>query len=140
MSIEGVRPHPAMTHDTAPWWQGLAEHKLLIQHCDDCGHLQHPPEPACMACGSFAVGWIEASGRGEVFSFIVYHEPKVPGFELPYAVVLATLAEGTRLVASFDGSPDDVAIGKSVAVDFLRVDDGLTVPVFRLDETHGGAA
>lgn len=89
-----------------------------------------------MACGSFVLGWIEASGRATIYSFAVHHQPQVPGFELPYVTAVAQLEEGTRLIAGLvDCSPDEVRIDAPVRVGLLRVDDRLTVPVLRLDRT-----
>ncbi len=134
------RPRPAITRDTAPWWAALRDRRLLIQRCVPHGHLQHPPEPACMTCGSFDLEWAEASGRGTVYSYAVHHQPQVPGFDLPYVTAVADLEEGTRLVAGVDAGPDEVAIGSPVTVDFLAVDDNLTIPLFRLAGRHGDTA
>jgi uncharacterized OB-fold protein len=42
------------------------------------------------------------------------------------------LEEGTRLVADLIGiEPDAVAIGMPVTVEFVAVDDELTLPMFR---------
>jgi uncharacterized protein len=85
-----------------------------------------------MTCGSFDLGWVEASGRGSVYSFAVHHQPQVPGFDLPYVTAVADLAEGTRLVAGVAADPQAVTIGAAVTVDFLPIDEELTIPLFRL--------
>ena len=43
---------PTITPDTAFFWDGLKEHKLLIQRCAACGVLRHPPRPMCPRCNS----------------------------------------------------------------------------------------
>jgi len=93
------RPRPARTPDTAPWWTGLDAGELLIQRCVHCGQLQHPPEPVCLACRGFDLSWIRSAGRGSVYSFVVYHEPRLPGFDYPYVVAVVELDEGVRLIA-----------------------------------------
>jgi uncharacterized OB-fold protein len=86
----------------------------------------------CGACGSFEWGAVRAKGHGEVYSFTVHHHPPVPGFEMPYVVALIELQEGTRLVSNVVGVPaGEVVIGMPVEAEFLRVDEHLTVPVFR---------
>jgi len=56
----------------------------------------------------------------------------VPPFEAPYAVALIELEEGIRLVSNVIGVPArDVRIGMPVEVVFERVDDELTLPLFR---------
>ena len=131
-SPAGRRPRPAITQDIAFFFEGARQHKLLIQRCTGCGTLRHPPLPACAACRSFEWDTLEASGRGEVFSFVVVHHPKVPGFDYPLPIALVELEEGTRLVADLVGvDPADVRVGMPVDVEFYEADDELTLPVFR---------
>jgi uncharacterized OB-fold protein len=56
----------------------------------------------------------------------------VPGRELPFVVALVELGEGVRVLAELTGVPvEDVRIGLPVRVSFVRVDAGLTLPVWR---------
>ena len=122
------RPRPARTRDTAFFWDGLAIGELRIQRCERCGHVQHPPEPRCMSCGAAVLGWAVSSGRGKVFSFVVYHEPVLVGFEYPYIPAVVTLEEGTRIIADLvDVEPAEVRIGDPVQATFHLVDEQLTV-------------
>lgn len=131
----GTRPKPAMNDDTQFFWDGCAQGRLLIQRCSSCGTLRHPPRPACGACGGFDWDTVEASGRGEVYSYAVHHHPPVPGFGIPYVVALVALEEGTRIVANLEGiAPADVKIGMPVSVSFVKIDETLTVPAFRRAE------
>ncbi len=41
------RPRPAITHDNAFFWEGVAAGELRIQRCQPCGRLRHPPGPMC---------------------------------------------------------------------------------------------
>jgi uncharacterized OB-fold protein len=128
----GRRPRPAMNRDTEFFWNGAAHGELLIQRCTACDTLRHPPRTMCGNCGSLDWDTIPSSGHGEVFSYVVMHHPPVPGFDMPYVVALVALEEGTRVVTSIVGAePDDVRIGMPVELDFLKVDDDLTLPVFR---------
>ncbi len=128
----GRRPRPAMNQDTRFFWDGAKRGELLIQRCSSCGTLRHPPRTMCGECGSLEWDTVRASGRGEVFSFVVMHHPPVPGFEMPYVVALVALEEGTRIVTSIpEVDPAHVNIGMPVEVDFLAFDDELTLPVFR---------
>ncbi|MFG2489763.1 bifunctional MaoC family dehydratase N-terminal/OB-fold nucleic acid binding domain-containing protein [Streptomyces caniferus] len=57
----------------------------------------------------------------------------------PYAVGLIELAEGVRIVSNVVGVPyDKVRIGMPVRLEFLRADEELELPVFRVAE--GGEA
>jgi uncharacterized OB-fold protein len=126
------RPRPAINQDTEFFWDGAKRGELLVQRCSSCGVLRHPPRTMCGECGSFDWEPLRASGRGVVYSFVLHHYPPVPGFDVPYAVALIELEEGTRLVSNVVGIPaTEVRIGMPVEVDFLKIDDELTLPVFR---------
>jgi uncharacterized protein len=134
------RPRPAVTQDIAFWFEGARRHQLLIQRCADCGVLRHPPLPACPSCRSFEWDTVEASGRGEIYSFVVVHYPQVPAFEYPLAIGLVELEEGTRLVADLDGiDPSEWRIGMPVVAHFVDYDEELSLPVFRPAPGSGSA-
>ena len=128
---------PSVTLDTQCFWDGVKEHKLLIQRCTECQALRHPPRPMCPKCNSVSWDTIEASGRGTVFSFVMPQHPPYPWFEYPYIVVLVDLDEGVRLVSNLcEISPDDVTIGMPVEVFYEHFDDGLVLPQFRPAEVQ----
>jgi len=138
MTVSGRRPKPFILEYTRFWWDGVAEGRLLIQRCADCGTLRHPPAPSCAACQSLRWDAIESAGIGTVYSFVVSHHPEAPGFEYPLVVLLVELDEGIRLVAGTDLRRDEVAIGDRVRVDWLRDEDGAQLPYFRRLEEEGG--
>ncbi|WP_067274132.1 bifunctional MaoC family dehydratase N-terminal/OB-fold nucleic acid binding domain-containing protein [Streptomyces jeddahensis] len=126
------RPRPVINRDNAGFWEGVAQHRLLIQRCRACGTLRFPWLPGCNACGGQEWDAVEASGEGTVFSYVVMHHPPFPAFDPPYAVGLIELAEGVRIVSNVVGVPyDKVRIGMPVRLEFLRVDDEWELPVFR---------
>jgi uncharacterized OB-fold protein len=123
---------PTVTRDTQFFWDGVKDHKLLIQRCAGCRALRHPPRPMCPRCNSLSWGTVESSGRGVVYSFAMPHHPPLPWFEQPYIVVLVELEEGIRLVSNLCGiAPDDVTIGMPVEAFYEHFDDGLVLPQFR---------
>ena len=126
-----ARPRPIVTRDTAWWVDGWARNELLIQRCEGCGRLRHPPQPRCASCRSPEWTAVRASGRGQLFSYIVSHHPPVDGFEAPFVVALVELDEGTRLVSNVIGVvPEDVYIGMPLELEFVRVDPDMTLPQF----------
>jgi uncharacterized OB-fold protein/acyl dehydratase len=126
---------PVVSPDTAFFWEGTRQGELRIQQCGDCGALRHPPGPMCVRCASPSQKYIVASGTGEVFSYVVHHHPPVPGKQLPLVIALVQLEEGVRLLAEMpDISPDQVSIGMPVQIAFLRIDDELSLPVWRAAE------
>ncbi|MGW5861173.1 bifunctional MaoC family dehydratase N-terminal/OB-fold nucleic acid binding domain-containing protein [Streptomyces sp. NPDC055239] len=127
-----LRPRPAVNRDNAFWFEGAREHRLLVQRCAACSVLRHPPGPCCPECGSLEWDTVQASGRGQVYSFVVNHHPRHPAFDFPHLVAVVALDEGTRLIADLAGvSPEDVAIGMPVVLDWLDADPDLSLPVFR---------
>jgi uncharacterized OB-fold protein len=128
-----LRPRPSLTKDNTWWFDGLKEHRLLIQRCSSCGVLRHPPRPMCDRCGSLEWQPIEAAGRGTIYSFVINHYPQVPAFDYPLPIGLIELEEGTRLVADLVGSdPSAFTIGLPVEVEFVDHDPELTLPAFHL--------
>jgi uncharacterized OB-fold protein len=136
-----MRPHPAISADTAFFWDGARRRELLIQRCASCGRLRHPPGPACPKCASLDWDTVRSSGRGTVYSFAIHHYPPVPGFEYPNPIGLIELEEGTRLIANIVGiSPDAIEIGMPVQVEFETFDGDLTLPQFRPTPVRSGGA
>ena len=125
---------PVVSRDTAFFWDGTAAGELRIQRCGGCGALRHPPGPMCPGCGAAKPEYILAAGTGEVYSYVVQHHPPVPGKSLPIVVALVRLTEGVRIVGELlRVSPERVRIGLPVRVEFVHVDDTLTLPAWRED-------
>jgi uncharacterized protein len=125
---------PVISPDTAFFWDGTAAGELRIQRCGGCGALRHPPGPMCPACGAARPGYLVAAGTGEVYSYVVQHHPPVPGKQMPLVVALVALPEGVRMVGELLGvSPDRARIGLPVRVEFVRIDEALTLPAWRGD-------
>lgn len=123
---------PMVNRDSAFFWEGTQAGELRIPRCNACGALRFPPGPACQACPAYDRGFVVASGLGTVFSYVVHRHPPVPGKELPIVIALVDLDEGVRMVAEVVGVPDDeIEIGMRLRVDFNRIDDELTLPVWR---------
>src|SRR6516225_5451978 len=96
------KPIPVPSDESKPYWEGLRQRRLLIPQCDDCKRFWFPPSLLCRHCSSPKWSWREASGRGRVYSYVVYHRVYHPGFadEVPYAVAVVTLDEGPRMISN----------------------------------------
>ncbi len=129
---QASHPRPSITRDSAFFWEGLNAHRLLVQRCARCRHLHHPPGPMCPRCQGLQWDTVQLSGRGVVHSFVIVHEPRLPGFSYPLAVVLVQLEEGVRLVGNLSGlSPQAVRIGLAVEAEFREVEPGYVLYGFR---------
>jgi uncharacterized OB-fold protein len=127
-----TRLAPSMSPDTQFFWDGVKEHKLLIQRCRACNALRHPPRPMCPKCNALEWDTVEATGRGELYAFVLPQHPPFPFMEYPYVVALVALDEGVRLVSNLCGvEPDDVRVGMAVEVFYVDFDDGLVLHQFR---------
>ena len=130
-----TRLAPTVGPDTAFFWNGLREHKLLIQRCRGCGALRNPPQAMCPKCRSLDWDAIESSGRGTVYSYVMPHQPRFPFFDYPYLVALVALDEGVRIVSNLcDIEPADVTVGTPVEVCYQTFDNDLVLHQFRPTE------
>lgn len=72
------------------------------------------------------------AGGATLHSFTVAHHPRHPAFDYPLVIAVVELDEGTRLIANLAGiTPDEVAIGMRLRLDWLDADPELTLPIFR---------
>ena len=85
-------PVPVPDPDSAPYWEGLKNGKLMLCRCDDTGKWIHPPLERSRHTGG-PVHFEEVSGNGTIFSYIVVRQALVPGRVPPYVVGLVELAE-----------------------------------------------
>ncbi len=123
---------PVISKDTEFFWNGLREGELRIQRWGET--LRHPPGPM-PPDGDLGVepDHIVASGRGTVYSYVVHHHPPVPGKELPFVVALVELEESVRVMGELlDADPGSVHIGLPVEAAFVKVDEELTLPAWRV--------
>ncbi|MCF8609274.1 OB-fold domain-containing protein [Gordonia sp. HY285] len=130
---DALRPRPSVNLDNGFVFEALNDGRLVIQKCDGCAELRHPPVPMCPSCHSLDWHGEEMSGRGTLFSYVVLHHPVVPPFRPGYVVALVELEEGARVVMPLeDVARDDIEIGMALSVAPERMDDELTLPVARV--------
>lgn len=133
------KPLPEVTPVTRPFWEGARAHRLLVQECRACGHRRFPPAPVCPECLSPTAEWVESRGRGEVVSWVVFHQVYFEGFreEAPYNVALVRLDEGVSLLTNVVGIPNErLHVGMPVEVLFEEATPEITLPKFRAVEAR----
>ncbi|MEE8312605.1 MAG: Zn-ribbon domain-containing OB-fold protein [Candidatus Binatia bacterium] len=137
MSNEIQRPVPEISPRMRPFWKAAAEGRLVVQRCDDCGKKHFPAIEICNGCLRNDLRWIDVSGRGTVFSFVVMHQVYHPAFagHVPYVVADIELDEGPRIISNVIGCDlQDVEIGMTVIVEFQPPAGSATgpaMPMFR---------
>jgi len=137
MSLHPDYPLPETNNPvTKPFWDGCRAHKLMLQRDRETGAAHWPPKPAYWKGGRLE--WFEASGRGEIFSYVVAHEPFLPAFlhMLPHIMVLVQLDEGVRLVGYMvNCRPEDMSFGMRVRIVFKPLTAAVTLPVWEPDRS-----
>ena len=130
------KPLPEITAANRGFWEAARKGELHLQTCASCGHVRYPVADVCPECLSEDHGWTRMSGRGEVFSYVVFHQVYHPAYrnEVPYNVAMIQLAEGPRMISNIVGTVGPVDAGTPVEVTFDAVTDAVTIPRFRLSE------
>lgn len=132
---EYKKPLPIITSQVVKeFYDATKKHKLLVQHCNDCGKNIFYPKTFCPYCLSEKIGWIESSGKGKLYTYTVctsnVSEAFVP--DLPYIVGVVDLKEGARLLTNIvDCRPEEVKCDMDVEVIFRDVTEEFSLPVFR---------
>jgi uncharacterized OB-fold protein len=126
-------PVPQVTPDTQPFWEAAAAGRFVLARCTSCGGFIWYPRSWCPACSSDGVEWVEASGRGTVYSCTTVRRGAPPPYAeaVPYVLAYVELAEGPRVLTNIiTDDPDAVTVGQ--AVELVLVPDGEAVlPRFR---------
>jgi uncharacterized OB-fold protein len=134
MAKQGVVPDEL----TKPFWDAANKERLVIQNCQACNRLQHPPAPRCAQCGSGDhLAWKEMIGRGKIYNYgVVYDCPvRLLQEDQPFNVAVIMLEEdpGIQMFSHLPGTPvDDVPVGASVEVVFEATANGQKVPEWRV--------
>lgn len=120
-----------MSDQTGPeahWRQNLSEGRFLLQRSPADGRHFYPPRVIAPTPGGDALEWVEASGKGTVYS-VTMISPKPP--TEPYNVVLVDLAEGPRMMSRVEGLPAaEVTIGMAVQARIGTQEDGEPILLF----------
>lgn len=117
---------PVIDADSAPYWEGARQGRLLIAKCADCGAVHHYPRPFCPQCSSEAVAPQVASGHGTLYTYSTVYANDLAPFKdrLPYTAAIVELAEGPRLMTVIEGAaPTALRVGMPVQAVFRPVDD-----------------
>ena len=124
--LERTIPAPPVTPETEPFWTAAAEGRLLIKNCRSCDQVHYYPRSICPFCGSDTTEWLQASGRGTIYSYSIMR--RVP---VPYAIGYVTLEEGVTMMTNIvDCDLEAIRIGQAVKVVFRPTEGGPPVPMF----------
>jgi uncharacterized OB-fold protein len=128
------KPIPPVQPWSEPFWAGARESRLVIQKCASCKKYVFYPRLGCPFCFSEKLEWVQASGRGTVYSYSVVRNNPPSSFmdDLPFVIAIVELEEGVRLMTNIvDCDPEVVDCDMPVQVTFERLNDEITLPKFK---------
>lgn len=132
MSAPANVPQP--TELTRPFWSAAREHRLSIQRCKECQRHVFYPRPLCPHCGADALEWVDASGRGAIYSYTVARRPTSRAFaeRVPYVIAIVELDEGPHMTTNIvECDPESLRVGDRVEAIFEDVSDEVALVQFR---------
>ena len=115
---------PVPDEESAFYWDGLREHRVVVQRCTTCRAHRFPPMPSCPVCGAIGADKIEVPGQGSVYSWVRVHRAfnEALAAEVPYSIAVVELDEGCRVVARIE-QPGAPSPGERVTATFADHDD-----------------
>lgn len=119
---------PATDRDSAPWWEALTRHELVVQRCAGCAVLRWPPRELCGRCGNARWTWARPAATGTVASWNVTWRTPIRDAQTPYVVVLTRLGDQDDILipGGFAGPPsgEGLAVGAPVVAVFRDIEVG----------------
>lgn len=131
---EYKKPLPRPTPWSKPFWDGCKNRNLLIQQCKNCKKHIFYPKLFCPFCLSKDLSWVEATGKGKIYSYTIVHSYQPTEFseDVPYVIAIIDLDEGVRMMSNIvDYNPEEVRCDMNVEVVFEEVTDEFTLPKFK---------
>ncbi len=130
-----IQPVPVVNSDTKIFWDGCQEQLLKFQVCSKCGFIRWPPSFLCSNCLSTDFRLVTSSGKGRIYSFIVYHKAYHPSFseDIPYVTAVIELDVGVKFlsrVLEIDFSK--ICCEKPVEIVWDHSHEDYPIPLFRL--------
>jgi uncharacterized OB-fold protein len=127
------RPMPTPTRESQPYWDGMRDGKLMLQHCASCGKVRHYPRPVCPHCFSMESEFKQAAPTGKLHTWTVCHHPFNFFFkvEAPYIVALVDMDAGVRINAPLRNvDAGSLKIGQPLKLQFEPVSKDITLLFF----------
>ena len=132
--IQNQKPIPVIQPWTQEFWKATKKGKFLIQQCQDCNSNIFFPKKVCPECWSNNLGWQEASGKAQVYTYTIVLDMVEAAFmgDLPYVIAMVDLEEDIRMTTRIvNCNPKDVKIGMDVELVFDEVSEECSLPMFQ---------
>ena len=126
----------------APFYEGLANRKILARKCKQCGAIEFPPRYACNTCGYHETEWVELSGKGMLTTIITPATLNADPWNSkigPYCYGIVELEEGVSVNSTVFGIKKKQAklLRDRLPIPvhaFFSDRDGFTTLFFEVDE------
>ena len=108
----------------------------MLPKCEDCGSPFFYPRILCPHCQSRNLTWIQASGRGKLYSFEIVQQQLNRRYKIPppYILAMIELEEGPRMMSNLvnvEADPKVVTCDMPVEVVYEKLTDDITIPLFQ---------
>lgn len=124
---------PLITSSERPFWEGAKRHELMAYQCQNCRTFYYPVIH-CVSCDKPEMKWVKVSGKGHVYTFVIYHQLYHPAWkeDIPYNVCWIKLDEGPLLLSNLvQCKNEEIYIGMPVEVIFEDATEEVTLPKFK---------
>ncbi|MGB3072145.1 MAG: Zn-ribbon domain-containing OB-fold protein [Ottowia sp.] len=120
-------PSPAITPENQAYFDGTGKGVLMLKYCDACERFHFYPRAICPHCFSERTRWVEASGKGTIYTFSVLRL----GTPTPFALAYVQLDEGPRMMTNLvDCDLDALEIGMPVRLVCKPSANGTMIAMF----------
>lgn len=127
-------PVPEPTPVSRPFWDGLAQHRIVVQYSPSLGRYVFYPRT--LAPGSLAddLEWREIDGAGTLYTYTVARRPTGPPWAdaVPQLLAVVQWDAGSRISTELvEVDAADIRIGMRVLPVFYDLDSGITLLRYR---------
>ena len=133
MTTEYNKQLPQITSDNKPFWDAAKQHELMAYKCQNCG-TYYSIVVDCVKCDTPKMDWVKVSGKGKIFTYVIYHQLYNPMWkdDIPYNAAWVELDEGSILLSNIvDCKNEDLYAGMPVEVVYDDITEEVTLPKFK---------
>lgn len=131
--IEMTSVHPVHNVLSEQWFKAARNDVLLIQQDPMTGAAQMYPRARVARFPEREPEWVEASGRGTLYSFTVVERSIHKEFATmtPFTIAIVDLEEGARITSWIVDTPiEQIRCGMALKVVFREIHSGVKMPCF----------
>jgi uncharacterized OB-fold protein len=111
------KPRPVPTPATQPFWDGLRQHKVLLQYSPSTERWVFYPRVLAPRTLADDLEWREVSGQGTLYTYTIARRPTAPPWAdaMPQLLAVVELDEGPRISTELvNVDPEQIKIGMRV--------------------------